>query len=249
MEGAARLRYPPLRYPVPWDLVAGLAPHMARGTVQSVDEFSAAVVARMHPVPAVCGWPHLPDDPRFVIAANHFQRKGLWILHAASVLTQIVRERYGPGDPPVRWIATANFPRIQFIRWKMRNPGDLLLPHVARVLQCWPVAFHGADPRFTGASLTRLLRAARHLERPIGIFPEGVTGTADRPSPALPGAGRLLRQFAKLGIPVLPVGISEQGRFVIKIGPLIPADALLASENPGNLVMDCVHRLAERRSG
>ena len=29
----------------------------------------------------------LPANPSFVLAANHYQRKGLWILHPCSVVT------------------------------------------------------------------------------------------------------------------------------------------------------------------
>ena len=98
-------------YPVPWDLVFGLTDHIRRGTRRDLNDFTARVVARMDPPPVIEGLEHLPADPRFVLAANHYQRKGLWILHPASVLTQAVVRKYGPLDPPVRWLVTANWPR------------------------------------------------------------------------------------------------------------------------------------------
>jgi len=210
--------------PGPLALPAGddLAAAQASGAV-------ALFVARAHAA-----------DPRFVLAANHFQRKGLWILHTAAILTQIMRERYGEGDPPVRWLVTASFPKLRVLGAALPSPGNWMLPRVAHALHCWPVAFQGADPAFTARSLRRLLREARDFTRPIGLFPEGVTGTSDRLSPALPGVGRLL---GHLGRPVVPVGIGEKGRFVVRFGTPVMPDELRASSDPGALVMDRIARL------
>ena len=42
-----------LRYGVPWDLVFGLTPYIRSGRVRSVDEFTAAVVSRIHLGPRI----------------------------------------------------------------------------------------------------------------------------------------------------------------------------------------------------
>src|SRR5690242_6156066 len=128
-----------LRYPVPWGPVLSLGPHIRRGTRTSVDEFSAAIVKRIRPEPRLVDLDRLPESPRFVLAANHYQRKGLWILHTGAVLTQAIRKRYGPGDPPVRWMVTANWPPVRIGHWQFRSPGDWLLPRVANTLACYPV--------------------------------------------------------------------------------------------------------------
>lgn len=218
----------PVSYPVPWDLVFSLTRHIAAGTRRDVDDFTRSVVARMRPEPLVEGLDLLPADPRFVLAANHYQRKGLWILHSAAVLTQAVRRAYGPGDPPVRWLVTANWPRWRFGPWSFRSPGDLVLPKVAHALWCYPVSFAGADPAFTARSLRAILRDARGMTRPIGIFPEGVGGAAGRLNPALPGVDRLLRQ---LKLPVVPAAISEtQGRLRVRFGaPVGPESDVMAA--------------------
>lgn len=207
----------PVSYPVPWDLVFGLTGHIRRGARRDLNDFTAQVVARMQPPPVVEGLEHLPDDARFVLAANHYQRKGLWILHPASVLTQAVVQKYGPLEPPVRWLVTANWPRWRFGPFSFRSPGDLLLPRVAHALWAYPVSFHGANPAFTARSLRLLLRELPGLGCPIGIFPEGVAGAAGRIGSALPGIDRLLRL---IGRPVAPALISErQGRLVVRFGP------------------------------
>ena len=213
----------PVSYPVPWDLVFSLTRHLAAGTRQDLDEFTAGVVGRMNPPPLLDGLDNLPEDPRFVLAANHYQRKGLWILHAASVLTQAIRGHYGPSGPPVRWLVTANWPRWRFGPLSFRSPGDVLLPRVAHALWCYPVSLAGADPSFTARSIRALLRDARTATRPIGIFPEGVAGSAGHLSDPLPGVDRLLKQ---LRLPVVPAGISESGgRLVIRFGERIRPEA------------------------
>ena len=115
-----------LRYPVPWREVIGLTPHIRRGTRTSVDQFTASIAEHIRPEPLVDG--KLPDDPRFVLAANHYQREGLWILHTATVLTRLVRDRYGPGDPPVRWMVTANWPPLRLGSFCLPSPGDWPAP-------------------------------------------------------------------------------------------------------------------------
>ena len=211
----------PVAYPVPWDLVFGLTGYIRRGARRDLADFTARVVARMQPPPVTEGLEHLPEDPRFVLAANHYQRKGLWILHPASVLTQAVVRRYGTLDPPVRWLVTANWPPWRLGPLSFRSPGDLLLPRVAHALWCYPVSFHGANPAFTARSLRRLLRELPGIGCPIGIFPEGVAGVAGRLGPALPGVDRLLR---RIGRPVVPAWISERdARLVVRFGAAVPA--------------------------
>jgi len=232
-----------IRYAVPWDVLFSIGPNIWTGVPTSVDRFSAGFTARIQPEPVLLGLEYLPDNPRFVLVANHYQRPGLWIAHVASVLTQVVRRRYGPGDPPVRWIVTANWPPVRIGRWRLPSPGDWLLPRVARALCCYPVAFAGADPGFTAKTLHQMLRDLKTLGRPIGLFPEGAAATAGKLSPPLPGVDRLLRQLAKRGWPVLPAAISEDGRFVIRLGRLIGTDELMEGPDPAALAMQRIKEL------
>lgn len=243
LEGQARLVSAPLRYPVPWEVLRGLTPHLLQGTVHSVDAFSAGVVGKMSPAPEVTGWQHLPQHPRFLLVANHYQRPGLWILHSASVLTQAVRRHYGSGDPPVRWVVTANWPAWRIGPWRFASPGDPLLRRVAHALCCYPVSFAGSNPQFTAHSIRRILKEARHLTRPIGLFPEGVAGVAGQLHPPLPGVDRLIAHLAKTGMPAVPAGISEDGRFLIRFGPLVPAADLTGSADPAALLMERIAQL------
>ena len=227
-----------LRYSVPWDLVLGLGPHIRRGTRTSVDRFSAAIAGRIQPAPRLIDLYHLPDNPRFVLAVNHYQRKGLWILHTAAVITQAIRLRYGPGDPPVRWVVTANWPPLKIGRWRFHSPGDWLLPRVAHTLACYPVSFAGTRPAFTARSLRAMLRDASSMNRPIGIFPEGASGVAGKLNPPLPGIGRLLAHLAVADLPVLPAGVSEQDRLMIRFGEPISSELIKKVPDPAALVME-----------
>lgn len=234
----------PLRYRPPWDQVLSLTPHVLRGSRRSLEQFCASIAARLQPPPLIEGLENLPPNPRFVLAANHYEREGLWILHSASVITNAIRLHYGPGDPPVRWLATANWPRVKVGRWSLPSPGDWLLPRVAHALWCYPISFHGLDPAYTARSIRQLLKDARTMERPIGLFPEGVAGKAGKPADPVPGVDRLIAQLARIGLPAVPCGISEAGRFVIRFGPAIGCPELLASSDAARLLMTRIRALS-----
>lgn len=232
-----------LSYPVPWKLVAGLTEHIWRGTRTDVDAFTRSILSYIQPPPVLQGMELLPADPRFLLVANHYQRKGLWILHSAGVLTQAIRQHYGPGDPPVRWVVTANWPPWKLGPIQFRSPGDILLPRVAHALHCYAIPFAGKDPKRTARALRRILVEARHVDRPIGLFPEGVAGSAGKLTSALPGIDRFLVQMARLGLPLVPCGISESGRFLIRFGAAIAPGEVLAATHPDQLAMDRIAAL------
>lgn len=234
----------PIQYPVPWREVFGLTPFIARRERRDIDDFTRAIVARMTPPPLFEGLDLLPASPRFLLAANHYQRKGLWILHSAAAVTQAIVRRYGPHPAPVRWLVTANWPRVRLGPLSFPSPGDWLLPKVAHTLWCYPVSFAGSNPAYTARSLRAVLRDARPAERPIGLFPEGVAGSAGVLTDPLPGTERLIQQLARLGLPAVPCGISEaQGRFHIRFGPAVEPQELTAAPDAARLVMDRIARL------
>lgn len=233
----------PRTYPVPWRAVFDIGPNMANGTRASVDAFSRAFVERQPPGTRVEGLEHLATSPRFIIAANHYQRKGLWIAHPASVITQAVRRHYGLDDPPMHWIVTGNWPPLRIGPLRMPSPGDFLLPKVAHALACFAVPFQGSDPGATARSILKLLRTVPRLDRPIGLFPEGAHAHAGVLAAPLPGIDRLLKHLAKRGLHVQPAGISEQPGLTVRFGPAISAAHLEASEDAASLVMSAIGRL------
>jgi len=193
----------------------------------------------MEPAPLVFGSEWIPRREPFVLVANHYQRKGLWILHTAAAITQAIAAVRGEGDPPVRWMVTANWPPWRIGPFSLPSPGDWLLPRVAAALQCYPVSFSGANPAYTAGTVRRLLRDARSDATPIGIFPEGVAGSAGKLAPPLPGVERLLNRLRR---PVLPCGVSENGRFIVRFGPSVPTEDL-GSEDAAERAMAAVAQL------
>jgi hypothetical protein len=232
-------------YPVPWDLVFGLTSHIRRGTQRDLLDFTSQIVARMNPPPHVEGLENLPDSSKFVLTANHYQRKGLWILHTAAALSQAIAKRYpAVGNPPVRWMVTANWPPIRLGAWTIASPGDWLLPRVAHALHCYPVTFAGNNPSFTARTIRRILTDASTLHSPLGIFPEGVAGSAHDLGPPLPGVDRLLQQLAKRGLPVVPALVSENaGRLTLRFGTPITAAEVLTAPNAALLAMNQIRGL------
>jgi 1-acyl-sn-glycerol-3-phosphate acyltransferase len=225
-------------------LIFNLGPHIVDRTPTSVDAFTQGICERLLPKPQIVGIENLPANASFILVANHYQRKGMWILFPAAILTQVIRQHYGPGDPPVRWMVTANWPRVKLGPVSFRSPGDILLPRVADALCCYPVSFAGSNQAFTARSIRRILRDAPRSNRPLGIFPEGVGGSAGTFSDPIPGVERLLSHLAKAGMPAVPVCILEcEGQLVFRIGGVISAEALRGSEDAGRLVMQRISGL------
>jgi hypothetical protein len=235
----------PVTYPVPWDLIFGLSPHFQQRTQEDIAEFTRQITERMQPRPALVGLEHIPPHRRFVLAANHYQRQGLWILHTAAAITQALVQRHGSvSPPPVRWIVTANWPPIRLGPVRIPSPGDILLPRIAHVLHCYPVSFAGQNPEFTARSIRRILRDARQPDAaPIGIFPEGVAGVAGQLTDPLPGVDRLLAHLAKSGWPVVPCGITESAGLELRFGPAIEARELVAAPDAARLAMSRIAAL------
>ena len=233
---------------IPWKLIFGLGPHIVNRTVTSVDEFTCEICKGIDPPPVIEGAENLPPSPTFVLAANHYQRKGLWILFPAAILTQVIRQHYGPGDPPVRWMVTANWPPVRLGPVSFASPGDILLPRVAKALACYPVSFAGSNKTFTAGSIRRILREAPKANRPLGIFPEGVGGSAGVFTDPIPGVERLFAHLAKSGMPVLPVCIGEaNGRLIFRIGKQISVNEIGISKNAATLVLSNIKALWTKR--
>ena len=91
--------------------------------------------------------------------------------------------------------------------------------------------------------MRRILKDARTSPAAIGIFPEGVAGSAGRLTAPLPGVDRFLAHLGKAGLPLVPCGVSEAGRFVIRFGEPIPSADVAASADPAALAMDRIRGL------
>lgn len=225
------------QYPVPWRQVFALTPHIGQRTRYSVRRFTEQSLECLQPAPVVDGLGNLPLEPRFILAANHYQREGLWILHPCSVITVALQRHYQLDDPPVRWVVTANWPPWKLGPLTIPSPGDWLLPRVAHALHCYPVSFAGTNPALTARSYRALLK---DLDRPLGLFPEGVHGTAFHEADPLPGVERLIQLLARKQWPVVPCRIREnEDRLHVHFREIVqPAELLAAGNDAARLVMN-----------
>jgi 1-acyl-sn-glycerol-3-phosphate acyltransferase len=226
-----------LRYPVPWDIIFRLTPYIARGTPAPTPVLLRSLLERMQPRPLYAGLEHIPPAPPFVLAANHYQRRHLWIAHAAAALAEPLRLRFC--STPVRWIVTSNWPPLVLGPLRIPSPGDWLLPRVAAALGYYSVPFAASRPGRTASSLRRLLRDAPSSI--VGIFPEGARATTGPLSPPLPGLDRLFLHLARAGLAVLPARVSESGsRFLIRFGAPLPPPLIIESPSRSSLVMRAI---------
>jgi hypothetical protein len=183
----------------------------------------------MNPPPLIDGPEEIPKEGAFVLVANHYQRRGLWIGHAGSVITKTLYE-VNRHDLPIRWVVTANLPTVRFLGREWTIPlTTWSLDRVAAIFSMISIPRIESQTLRRGLALRRLLQTLRTQAAgpPIGLFPEGVHGTADGLTRPEPGIGRLLFLIAGMEMPILPVGISEADqRLVVKFGRLIPPEEI-----------------------
>lgn len=203
------------RYPFPWDLFAALGSDLVGGE-RSLAGDSALMVARIHPGPCVEGNERIPRSGPLMVAANHYQRRGLWIGWPGAVISEVMATVRGT-DPPIHWLVTGGLRLFQFAGRGPEVPGTrLIFERVAAIygMTALPVS----DTRGRMGALLGWLRRAQ-AGQVLGIFPEGAAGRSDHLRAPDPQFGRLCALMATFEVEVLPVGIHEQeGRLHVRFG-------------------------------
>lgn len=185
------------------------------------------LIACMRRPPRVEGAEHIPLRGTFCLAANHYQRWGLWIGWEGGIMAaQVAARRADHHDLHLLVIGESRVGPLLGRSWAV--PGTAWI--YRRVAALWgmvamPVAPEAARER--ARALRRLLALA--LPRngdagdPIGLFPEGEQGNAGGLREALPGMGIFFSLLGRRGVPVLPAVMfeDEQG-LVVRFGePLL----------------------------
>jgi 1-acyl-sn-glycerol-3-phosphate acyltransferase len=174
------------------------------------------LLASFRPEPRVEGDHHIPAAGRFILVANHYERRGLSLAWGVLTATRAISRRC-PGAE-VHWVATAEWqghplwglpvPDL-FWRWLFARGATsyrffLIPPQARKVLE-----------------RARAIRRARELALRggiIGVTPEGESGEGLRE--ARPGSGSFLMLLSRGEIPLLPAGISEpEGILTVAFGP------------------------------
>lgn len=206
------------RYPFPWDLFFALTRDLPGGG-RSLGADSALMVSRIEPAPVVRDIQHAPATGPLMLAANHYQRRGLWIGWPGAVITYAMTGHRG-ADPAVHWLVTGSLRLFQWRGSGPEVPGSALI--FRRVAGLYGMT---ALPLAAGPGRTRaLLHWIRSAESggTLGVFPEGLRGRSDGLGPPDPGFAELARVIGRKGIPIVPVGIFEtDGVLQIRFGPRV----------------------------
>lgn len=215
-------------YRLPRRLVVALAQAALAGEQRSFAEDAAAACVGIDPPAAWTGTEHIPPAGACLVVCNHYTRPGLgawWIALSISAAIAAHRE---PGAPAsVHWVMTAawRYPKGDWRREVITPATRWAFARAARVYEFVLMPPMPPDPDEVAdraAAVLQTLRLARRLVDEgglLGLAPEG-RDTHERLGTPPPGVGTFIGQLVMVGMPVLPVGVSEvAGRLRVSFGP------------------------------
>ena len=242
---------PKLRYRIPFPWLMSMGRDMVASRPRSFRDDCELAVRLLPRRPVVEGVEHIPASGSFVLVANHYQRRDLWIGWEGALLCHALWK----AQPELicHWITTdravLDGATVGFSRWAFE-----------RVAQVWDFVLV-TPPEALDASADqsrrRALRAALHkLKRADGrpvclcVFPEGMSGSTRGLGAATAGSGRSLLALAATGMPLLPAAVWENsdGALVARFGPVwrpLPPAELARSALDRWAADDALSRIAQ----
>jgi 1-acyl-sn-glycerol-3-phosphate acyltransferase len=206
-----------------------LTTSLLRGEPRSLLADTLRMVDALPAPPRIYGQEYVPAGP-FVLVANHYQRRDLWIGWAGSLLIQAVGRS-------VHWLTL----RESRFRGRELPLTRGLFTRVARTYGFIPLPADLRDHAGQALAIRRAVRLLRTGEV-LGLFPEGQRGSAGTVSPALPGTPRLACLLSRYA-PLLPAAVWEGGgRLHASIGPPFR----LSEPSPASLMDQTAHLLSEQ---
>lgn len=222
-------------------IVRGVA-YIALGRPRSLAHDALFALADMPTPPRIRGIEHVPETGPMVLAANHYERPGLWMAWPALFVSQAIMQRTGRDT---HWVAIEEWESFALF-------GVPISPEVVRRVFARAFNTYGIiampSPTAPGAARAASVRSTARLVREgaiIGIMPEGDVGATPELLPAREGVGTFLGLLTAGGAPIIPVGLYEEdGRLVAHFGvsmtPEVPRGA--SREDADRLIREQVMR-------
>lgn len=244
------------RYRLPRALLLSALWSAAIRRPRSVASDARRAASGITPPPNVLGAGHIPPRGPCLVTCNHYSRPDFaawWI--ALAISAAVASHRAPDADPAVRWVMTAawTFPES---RWRRRVLTPITRWAFARVAHIYgfvPMPPMPPDPDEVEARARAVLRTARLARLAareggiLGLAPEGMDTPGKKLGQPPKGAGSFIALLVGAGLPVLPVGLTEQdGRLRISFGqvfsPQIPARRAERDQAVAQQVMAAIAR-------
>jgi 1-acyl-sn-glycerol-3-phosphate acyltransferase len=166
--------------------------------------------------PLVRGADRVPEEGRFAIVANHYERPGLWMAWPALALCHVILERTGK---ETHWVAIEEWE--SFALFGLPIPPSLIRRVFQRAFRTYGIIAMPPPTAPMAARASAMRVTARRVRdgKIVGIMPEGDVGATPELLPAREGVGSFLQMLGVAGARILPVGLFEEDeRLVIQIG-------------------------------
>jgi len=185
-------------------------------------------ISGISPAIEVCGSENIPQQGACLITCNHYHRPGFaawWLALGISAVVASYRDPLADGE--IRWVMTAalTFPESKLKHLFLTPVTRWFLRRIAHVYSFVTMPAMPPDPhevQARAAAIRQTIRLARQAVQTggmLGLAPQGMD-TADNLGQPPTGAGAFIALLVDCGLPVLPVGVSEQsGRFRICFQP------------------------------
>jgi 1-acyl-sn-glycerol-3-phosphate acyltransferase len=247
-----------VRYRLPWRFIAGFLASVAARLPRSLARDAQRAVAGLHPALEILGAEHIPPRGPCLVTCNHYNCPGFGTWWLTFAIASAVASRRSPdSDPEMHWVMTAAW-TCPPGTWQSTIETPLTRWAFARVARLYgfvtmPPATHQVQARV--AAVLRTLRLARLLAQKggmVGLAPKG-GDTPGRLGDPPKGVGSFIALLVEAGLPLLPVGVTEQGGSLsVSFGPPFipetPSSRALRDQAVARQVMDSIARQLPSRS-
>lgn len=205
-------------YSVPLQIWTGVLRKLIAGTPISFARVTQQAIRLVGMHPEFRGLEHIPAEGSFIVLGNHYQRPGFWVAWGVGLTSLAI---YRKRREPVHYVIVSEFERIALgpltFSNPLRGPTRRLFQRIADLAGLVTMPLN-PDDKTGRARAMRELAAMLKQGQIAGIFPEADESVSLRE--ARPGSGGFVALLSDNCIPILPVGIYEEGGSpVINFGP------------------------------